>query len=153
MGSTETKYFPVHIDYNTMIKIKELNTWETPLWLEKNMKATFFFMVWSISNVTCIFSNGWMGDDSLITKERSYPVERLRCIKARCFFKNHILWICPRWLVKDNDKGPNWLGPSLENHNLLREILHPKSIFWESNTWRLERWGLQFSSLWGACWF
>lgn len=27
MGSTETKYFPVHIDYNTMIKIKELNTW------------------------------------------------------------------------------------------------------------------------------
>lgn len=26
MGSTETKYFPVHIDYNTMIKIKELKT-------------------------------------------------------------------------------------------------------------------------------
>lgn len=27
-GFTDTKYFPVHTDYNTMIKIKELNTYE-----------------------------------------------------------------------------------------------------------------------------
>lgn len=42
--------------------------------------------------------------------------------------------------MKDNEKGLNWLGPSLENHNLLSEILHPKSIFWVSNPCRLERW-------------
>lgn len=27
MGFKETKYFPVHIDYNTMIKVKELNAY------------------------------------------------------------------------------------------------------------------------------
>lgn len=84
---------------------------------------------------------GGMGDDSLITKKRSYPVERLNCIKASAFL-NRILWIYPWWLVKDNEKGLNWSGPSLENHNLLRETLHPKSIFWVSNACRL--WKVRF---------
>lgn len=48
MGSTETKYFPVHIDYNTMLKIIEMNTKTNALWLEKNLKATFLCVFWSI---------------------------------------------------------------------------------------------------------
>lgn len=36
MGSTETKYFPVHIDYNTTIKIKK---GKHKLWREEKMKA------------------------------------------------------------------------------------------------------------------
>lgn len=33
MVCTETKYFPVHVDYNTKITIKELNT-QTVTWGE-----------------------------------------------------------------------------------------------------------------------
>lgn len=35
--------------------------------------------------------------------------------------------------MRDNDKGPNWLGPSLENHNLLRDT-PPKNLFFENQT-------------------
>lgn len=69
-----------------------------------------------------------MGDDSLISKERSDLVERINCIKAALFStticeSSHDDWwkimkkVCIGW------------SPSLENHNLLSVLLHPKSIF------------------------
>lgn len=76
-----------------------------------------------MSNVSLV--TGGMGDDSLIIKQRSYPVERLKH-QSCCFSKNHILWIYQRWLVKDNEKGLNWSGPSLENHILFTWNAPPK---------------------------
>lgn len=50
MGSTGTKYFPVHIDYNTKIRIKEMNTNQKPVTpVEKE----------GLSDAVCVMRNRW----------------------------------------------------------------------------------------------
>lgn len=62
-GSTGTKYFPVHIDYNTMIKIELFEPWPCAL---KTIKATlsFFFFLTTLKNVLTPVT-AEVGDDSL----------------------------------------------------------------------------------------
>lgn len=74
-GSTGTKYFPVHIDYNTMIKIELFEPWPCA---SKNIKATVCFFLttlkmswhqWRLKwvmiqlNEGCRFSGIWLEEE------------------------------------------------------------------------------------------
>lgn len=60
-GSTGTKYFPVHIDYNTMIKIEQFEPWP---FASKSIKATVLYFLNHFKNVMTPVTPE-VGDDSL----------------------------------------------------------------------------------------
>lgn len=72
------------------------------------------FCFWAFLMSCLSLATGGMGDDSLIIRGRSYPVEKLNRIETAASL-NHILSIYPWWLanrvVDDIEKGLNRLGP------------------------------------------
>lgn len=65
-GSTGTKYFPVHIDYNTMIKTEQFEPRPSAL---KSIKATVCFFLNHFKNVMTQVTVE-VGDDSLEWKKQ-----------------------------------------------------------------------------------